>query len=148
MRAQEGSALAADLEGNCEQIKEKVEQIRGRSEMVVKEYQIRLQKKADELLSEAKLELNKEILAREVAVFAERSDISEELARLDSHLEQFLSSCVKDKHPGRKLEFIAQELLREANTIASKASDTEIARCVVEIKCYIDRLKEQVQNIE
>jgi uncharacterized protein (TIGR00255 family) len=148
MREQEGSALAADLKRHCEYIKEKVEQINQRSGVVVKEYHNRLQKKADELLSEAKLELDPETLAREVAVFAERSDISEELARLDSHLEQFLNSCLQEKYPGRKLEFIAQELLREANTVASKAADTEIARCIVEIKCHIDRLKEQVQNIE
>jgi uncharacterized protein (TIGR00255 family) len=83
-----------------------------------------------------------------VAIFAERADISEEVTRLDSHIEQFLDSCRRDESPGRKLEFIAQELLREANTVASKASDSEIARCVVEIKCYIDRLKEQVQNVE
>ena len=109
---------------------------------------LRLQRRVDELLSEAKLELDAETLAREVAIFAERSDISEEVTRLESHLEQFVSSCRQDECPGRKLEFIAQELLREANTIASKSADSEIARCVVEIKCYIDRLKEQVQNVE
>ncbi len=148
MREQEGTALAADLMGHCEHIREKIEQIRRQTGNVIREYHNRLQKRVDELLSEAKLKLDAETLAREVAIFAERADISEEIARLDSHLEQFLSSCRQDKYPGRKLEFITQELLREANTVASKAADAQIAHCVVEIKCYIDRLKEQVQNIE
>jgi len=92
--------------------------------------------------------LDEETLAREVAVFADRSDISEEIARLDSHLQQFVQCCQADDQVGRRLDFISQEMLREANTIASKASDTEIIRCVVDIKCRIDRIKEQVQNVE
>jgi len=83
-----------------------------------------------------------------VAVFADRSDISEEIARLDSHLEQFAEGCRTNAQAGRRLDFISQEMLREANTIASKASDSEITRCVVDIKCHVDRIKEQVQNIE
>ena len=101
----------------------------------------------DGLLAEAKLKLDEETIAREVAVFAERSDISEEIARLESHLQQFTQSCRADEQAGRKLDFITQEMLREANTIASKACNTEIVNCVVEIKCQIDRIKEQVQNI-
>ena len=84
----------------------------------------------------------------EVAVFAERADISEEIARLLSHIKQFQDSCDMQVQAGRKLDFIAQEMLREANTIASKSADVEIAHHVVDIKCSIDRLKEQVQNIE
>jgi uncharacterized protein (TIGR00255 family) len=148
MRQQEGAALAADLMEQCKHIREKIEQIRQQTGNVIREYHNRLQKRVDELLSEAKLKLDAETLAREVAIFAERADISEEIARLDSHLEQFVSSCRQDKYAGRKLEFITQELLREANTVASKAADAQIAHCVVEIKCYIDRLKEQVQNVE
>jgi len=83
-----------------------------------------------------------------VAVFAERSDISEEIARLDSHLQQFAESCQANGRAGRRLDFISQEMLREANTIASKASNIEITRWVVGIKCRIDRIKEQVQNVE
>jgi len=85
---------------------------------------------------------------REVAVFAERADISEEIQRLTTHLDSFEQSCRTGEHAGRKLDFITQEMLREANTIASKANDADIARHIVEIKGSIDRLKEQVQNVE
>jgi uncharacterized protein (TIGR00255 family) len=153
MRAAEGAALAADLSGHCEAIEQALEQIRARSAVVPQEYAKRLKKRVDELLADVKLELDEETLAREVAVFAERSDISEESARLESHLEQFAESCRggrtgSNEQVGRRLEFISQEMLREANTIASKACDSEVTRCVVDIKCRIDRIKEQVQNIE
>ena len=114
----------------------------------MQEYHKKLKKRVGELLAGAKLKLDEETLAREVAIFADRSDISEEIARLESHLQQFADSCESDGQAGRKLDFISQEMLREANTIASKASDTEIIRLVVEIKCRIDRIKEQVQNVE
>jgi uncharacterized protein (TIGR00255 family) len=153
MRAAEGAALAVDLDGNCRAIKQDLEQIRGRDGIVLQEYGQRLKKRVDEMLSEVEIHLDEETLAREIAIFAERSDISEEIARLESHLEQFAESCqtertAGDAQVGRRLEFISQEMLREANTIASKASDSEITRRVVDIKCRIDRIKEQVQNIE
>jgi uncharacterized protein (TIGR00255 family) len=148
MRAAEGTALEADLKQNCSSIKQDLERIRARSEVVLRRYAERLQKRVNELLAEAKLKLDEETLAREVAIFAERSDISEEIARLDSHLQQLLEGCETSDQAGRRLDFISQELLREANTIASKASDAEIAHYVVDIKCRIDRIKEQVQNVE
>jgi len=148
MRAAEGTALKADLMKYCSAIKEDIEKIRTRSNVVVKEYAKRLKKRANELLAEAKLKLDQETLAREVAIFADRSDISEEIARLDSHLQQFDEICRANDQAGRRLDFISQEMLREANTIASKASDVEITRCVLDIKCQVDRIKEQVQNVE
>lgn len=148
MRAAEGAALVADLDNHCKAIKQDLKQIRTRSDVVLRGYQKRLKKRVDELLADAKLKLDKETLAREVAIFAERSDISEEIARLDSHLQQFIESCESDTQAGRRLDFISQEMLREANTIASKAYNTEVISCVVDIKCRIDRIKEQVQNIE
>lgn len=148
MRAAEGAALANDLESHCEAIKQDLEQIRARSGTVLQEYRKKLRKRVDDLLANAKLKLDEETLAREVAIFAERSDISEEIARLDSHLQQFAQSCEANTQAGRRLDFISQEMLREANTIASKAYDTEVIRRVVDIKCRIDRIKEQVQNIE
>ncbi len=148
MRAAEGAALAADLDSHCKAIKQDLERIRTRSGVVLQEYQKKLKKRVDELLADAKLKLEEETLAREVAIFADRSDISEEIARLDSHLQQFAESCQANAQAGRRLDFISQEMLREANTIASKACDTEVIRCVVDIKCRIDRIKEQVQNIE
>jgi uncharacterized protein (TIGR00255 family) len=83
-----------------------------------------------------------------VSIYAERSDISEELSRLDGHLQQFAALMADTEPPGRKLEFIAQEMLREANTIGSKTGDSTIAREIIEIKSAVDRIKEQVQNAE
>jgi uncharacterized protein (TIGR00255 family) len=148
MRAAEGAALEADLKKHCSAIKQDIERICARSEVVLTRYAEKLKKRVNELLAGAKLKLDEETLAREVAIFAERSDISEEIARLESHLQQLLQGCQTNSQAGRKLDFISQEMLREANTIASKASDTEITKCVVEIKCRIDRIKEQVQNVE
>ena len=162
MRAAEGAALAADLDEHCKAIKGALEQIGGRSRVVPQECKQKLKKRMDELLAEGRLKIDEATLAREVAVLAERSDISEEIARLDSHLEQFAQSCEgaavgkkwqdvsrkANSQAGRRLDFISQEMLREANTIASKTSDIEIIRCVVDVKCRIDRIKEQVQNVE
>jgi len=148
MRAAEGSFLEADLKNHCAAIKQNLEQIHAQSAAILQQYAKRLKKRVDELLAEAKLKLDEETLAREVAILAERSDISEEIARLDSHLQRFTETCQTNNQSGRKLDFISQELLREANTIASKASDAEIIHYVVDIKCQIERIKEQVQNVE
>jgi uncharacterized protein (TIGR00255 family) len=101
-----------------------------------------------QLLAKAELAVSQPDLIKEVAVFAERADIAEEIQRLTSHLDAFEQSCRTGEHAGRKLDFITQEMLREANTIGSKANDAEIAKRIVEIKGAIDRLKEQVQNVE
>jgi len=153
MRAAEGKALVEDMEKHCSIIRDKLQLIRQRSETVLKEYARRLKKRADELLSSSNLQIDEQTVAREVAVFAERSDISEEIARLDSHIQQFTDTCrgkvsEAGEQAGRRLDFISQEMLREANTIASKAADAEIIHIIVDIKCFIDRIKEQVQNVE
>ena len=148
MRQAEGAELQADLLKNCQAVKESIGQICKRKDSVLQQYYDRLKTRVDELLSSAKLQLDPDTVAREVAVFAERSDISEEITRLGSHLKQFEENCQTDGQAGRRLDFLGQEMLREANTIGSKAANVEIAHCVVDIKCSIDRLKEQVQNIE
>jgi uncharacterized protein (TIGR00255 family) len=148
MRAAEGDFLETDLKNRCTAIEQDLEQIRTRSTVVLQEYADKLRRRVDKLLARAELKLDEETLAREVAIFADRSDISEEIARLDSHMQQFAQCCQANDQAGRRLDFISQEMLREANTIASKASDIEITRSVVDIKCQIDRIKEQVQNIE
>ena len=148
MRATEGGYLETDIKKCCTAIEDDLEQIRGRSSIVMQEYAEKLEKRVNELLARAELKIDEGILAREVAIFADRSDISEEVSRLDSHLQQFEQCCNGVDLVGRRLDFISQEMLREANTIASKASDTETTRYVVNIKCQIDRIKEQVQNIE
>jgi len=148
MREVEGKFLEADLMGNCDAMAQELEVIRGRSGSVVGEYAKRLRRRVDELLAEAKLKLDEETLAREVAILADRSDISEEITRLDAHVQQFRQICRMEGQAGRRLDFLSQEMLREANTMASKAADAQIARSVVDIKCLIERLKEQIQNVE
>jgi uncharacterized protein (TIGR00255 family) len=156
MRATEGAALAADLRQNCKSIKTSLERIRRQSITGPSQYAEKLKKRVDEMLAAANLKLDDDTIAREVAVFADRADISEEIARLDSHLAQFNSALsgkqqagsTSSPQAGRKLDFICQEMLREANTIGSKAADADIVYQVVEIKCRIDRIKEQVQNVE
>ena len=115
---------------------------------VLEDYHERLKKRVEKLTASARLTLDAQDLAREVALFAERSDIAEELSRLGSHLTQFRAALNGEEQPGRKLDFIAQEMLREANTIGAKANDAAIAQAVVETKTAIDRIKEQVQNLE
>jgi len=107
-----------------------------------------LLQRANELIGDGRLQLELADIKREVALFAERCDINEEITRLSSHLDQFEKLCESDEQAGRKLDFLAQEMLREANTIASKANDAAVAHHIVEIKGAIDRLKEQVQNVE
>jgi len=157
MRAGEGAALGLDLEKHCKAMRDALEQIRVRNSEVLRDYQRRLKQRVDELLSDVDVKLDEATLAREVAVYAERSDISEEVARLDYHIEQFAEACGGGSEVGRsgqlnqvgrRLEFISQEMLREANTMASKASTSDVAALVIDIKCRIDRLKEQVQNVE
>jgi len=148
MRAQEGAALADDLNQQCSQIGGLLEDIKTRKKVVVQEYRDRLAARVKDLLQSVRLELDSDVLAREVALFADRSDIGEEIIRLGSHIEQLIASCKHGENTGRKLDFISQEMLREANTIASKASDAKICLDVVQIKSCIERIKEQVQNIE
>jgi uncharacterized protein (TIGR00255 family) len=148
MRSAEGAALLADLEQHCRAIKSNLERIQLHSAAGPQQYADKLKKRVDELLAAAKLKLNDETVAREVAIFADRADISEEVARLDSHLVQFAKALRGNQQAGRKLDFICQEMLREANTIGSKACDAGIVHMVVDIKCRIDRIKEQVQNVE
>lgn len=148
MRREEGKALAADLARHCDLIQEQLAAVRARAPLVVDEFRKRLHSRVQELIHESGVKLAEEHLVREVGVYAERSDVAEEIARLSSHLEQFRECFTMREPAGRKMDFIAQEMLREANTIGSKASDAAIARHIIEIKGAIDRIKEQVQNVE
>ncbi len=153
MREHEGRALAADLEGNLAAMVAVRAEIAKRAPDTIQEHHARLRTRVAELLASAQLKVNEEQLLREVALYADRCDISEELSRLEGHVAQFRAimnakSVPSDGGAGRKLDFLAQEMLREANTIGSKAADGAIARGVVELKTRIDRIKEQVQNAE
>jgi len=148
MRTREGAALMTDLLKHTKLIATHLGQIQARAPHVIDDYHRRLTQRVNMLLSKAELQVGQADLLKEIAVFSERADISEEIQRLTSHLESFEHACQSGEHAGRKLDFIAQEMLREANTIASKANDAGIAGHIVEIKGAIDRLKEQVQNVE
>jgi uncharacterized protein (TIGR00255 family) len=148
MRRAEGRALEDDLLARCGEIEAGLKIVGDRSPLVVQDYQKRLAARVKELTDAGQVSIDEEYLAREVAVFAERCDIAEEVSRLRGHLDQFRCAVDSAEAGGRKLEFIAQEMLREANTIASKANDSEIARAVVDIKTAVDRIKEQAQNVE
>jgi len=148
MRRREGEGLFNELMRHIRLISDNLKEIQKRAPLVVEDYHRRLTLRINQLLNAAELKVNEADVIKEVAVFAERADIAEEIQRLNSHLEAFEQACQSSEHAGRKLDFIAQEMLREANTIGSKANDAQIARHIVEIKGAIDRLKEQVQNVE
>lgn len=150
MRSNEGLTIAEDFGKQRHTIQELLNGIGARAPEVVEAYHQRLRTRIDELIARAKLQIDEKDLIREVAIFAERADISEEVSRMNAHLEQFDQIIRSDDTDpaGRTLDFLAQELLREANTIASKSNDAQISRFIVEIKGAIDRIKEQVQNVE
>ena len=147
MRAQEGAALEADLRKQAGQIERARAQIAKRAPQAVKRHQKSLQKRIDELLGPERTVAAPE-LARELAVIADRLDVTEELTRLESHAEQLERLLDQGGAIGRKLDFLVQEFHREANTIGSKSNDAGIAHLVVDLKTAIERLREQVQNIE
>lgn len=148
MRRDEGRTIRDDLSAGCRSIRERMEKIRERGPAVIEEYHERLRSRVAMLMEKGGYELDAQGLMREVAIYAERCDVSEEVSRLASHLDQFAELCARGDRVGRTLDFLTQELLREANTIGSKTNDMVIARCVVEMKSLVDRLKEQVQNVE
>jgi uncharacterized protein (TIGR00255 family) len=146
MRLKEGEALAADLLARREQIARWVEEINQRTPQMVQEYQQKLEARLEQLLGST--ELDPARLAQEVALLADRCDITEELVRLASHFHQF-DETLKLKEPvGRKLDFLMQEMNREVNTIGSKANDAAIATLVIQIKAEMEKMREQVQNVE
>jgi len=148
MRADEGAAMGRDLHANCQAIDADLEQIGQRAPLVVDAYRKRLLERLNKLLEEFGLEIQAADIVREVGLFTDRSDISEEIVRLRSHLQQFDAIARTEQNNGRKLDFLIQEMLRETNTIGSKANDSEIARHVVEIKTAIERMREMIQNVE
>ncbi len=148
MRTDEGRAMAADLAANCRTIAAGLNEIERRAPLMVDAYRTRLEERMKKILAEFQVELNAGDLIREVSLMADRGDISEEIVRLKSHLDQFDQIMALPESSGRKLEFLTQEMFREANTIGSKANDVEIAKQVIEIKTAIERIREMIQNIE
>ncbi|MEX0876518.1 MAG: YicC/YloC family endoribonuclease [Phycisphaerales bacterium] len=150
MRTREGVALNDDLAGHLDFIAERLAQITDFAPRVIADYEKRLKSRMDTLISGAGAEIDQGDLIREIAVYAEKTDIAEEISRLSEHLVHFKDMLGDDsgRPIGRTMDFLAQELLREANTIASKSPDAQMSRLIVEIKGAIDRIKEQVQNVE
>lgn len=150
MRTSEGQTLREDLLRQRDLIADRLAQVRERAPGVVVEYENRLRSRIDAMIQQANLRVEPADLIREIAVYAERTDIAEEISRLTGHIEQFaeLLSDTSQRPVGRTLDFLTQEMLREANTMASKSPDSGISRAIVEIKGAIDRIKEQVQNVE
>jgi uncharacterized protein (TIGR00255 family) len=146
MRQQEGQGLAIDLRNRCESIRDLLEEVKTRAPLVLTEYRERLDRRLRSLTQG--MDLDPSRLDQEVVLFAERSDIAEETVRIASHLGQLEEMMDASEPVGRKLEFLVQEIHREANTISSKASDGSISQTVVEIKGELERIREQIQNVE
>jgi uncharacterized protein (TIGR00255 family) len=148
MRADEGKAMATDLRANCQSIGQDLAEVERRAPLVATSYRTRLVERLQTTLAEYQVSLDPADLIKEVSIFAERCDISEEIVRLKSHLVQFDAIMELAESSGRKLEFLTQEMFREANTIGSKANDVQISRFVIDIKSAIERVREMIQNVE
>jgi uncharacterized protein (TIGR00255 family) len=146
MRAREGESLLVDFIRRSEVLHRHVETIASRASHVPANYREQLMKRLRDAGLE--LDLNDERVLREVALFADRCDVSEEITRLRSHFEQFTALLKSEGEIGRKAEFILQEIGREVNTIGSKANDVIIARSVIELKNELERVREQMANVE
>jgi len=146
MRKEEGLAIEIDFIERLSQLETLSSEVESRTPLVVVDVRDRLQKRIEELLGQG--ELDESRLAQEVAILAEKSDITEEVIRFKSHIQQFRALIKASGPRGRQLEFLLQEMHREINTIGSKANDVEIAQKVIQLKTELERLREQVQNVE
>jgi uncharacterized protein (TIGR00255 family) len=147
MRNTEGSFLANDLLERLSQLETQVTEIKAHTPQVVADYAAKLKNRIAELL-QGGIPLDEARLATEIALYADRCSIEEELTRLTSHFRQFADLLKSDEPVGRKLDFLIQEMNREVNTIGSKANDAEIAVKVIDMKAELEKMREQVQNIE
>jgi len=151
MRGSEGEALAAEMHARLDEIERQVPVIEAVADDLIESYRARLQRRISELLARDGLEiveLDQGRLAQEVAYLADRSDISEELARLRSHVKQFREIIDSEGDTGKRLDFLLQEFNREANTVLSKSTDMAIKEAALAIKAEVEKLREQVQNVE
>jgi len=147
MRREEGINIWTDISSRLQQVEAISKEISSGAAAVVEEYRERLKQRIDSILPQ-ETELDEQRLLTEIAVFADRADISEELTRMHSHIQQFGSLAEKGSNVGRRLDFLLQEMFREITTIGSKARDAQISHAVVEVKGLLEKMREQVQNIE
>lgn len=150
MRQVEGGLLAAELSSRLDEIENRLEPIESEAENVGEEYRLRLTKRIGEMLAkaDAQMELDQGRLAQEIAYLVDRADISEEIARLKTHIEHFRNIMAEEKEVGKRLDFLTQELNREANTITSKTNNMTVKEHALQIKSEIEKIREQVQNVE
>lgn len=148
MREREGRALLVELRTRVERIRGLAEDLRAMGPDLLREQRERTRRRLDALLDGTQVELNRERLEQELAILADKSDCTEELVRLESHLSQAESFLASDDPTGRKLDFLMQEMAREANTIGAKAQHASLSSLVIELKAEIEKLREQVQNVE
>ncbi|MCU0240404.1 MAG: YicC family protein [Pyrinomonadaceae bacterium] len=150
MRQNEGDILQKELEFRLNEISKRLPSIENEADSVSEEYRSRLTKRISELLakSDSQIEIDQARLAQEVAFLSDRCDISEEIQRLKSHIEQFTAIMNDEKDVGKRLDFLTQEFNREANTIASKTNNLIIKENALAIKSEIEKIREQVQNVE
>ncbi len=148
MRAREGVAMLENLRENLALLRQFLRAVEQLAPQVIESYAQRVKERISQMLRKYDIDAQPADVIREVGLFAERADVAEEVVRLRSHLQQFNDTIAEKESNGRKLDFLIQEMLREANTIGSKASDAAIANCVVEMKTAIERMRELVQNIE
>ncbi|MCR4944302.1 MAG: YicC family protein, partial [Clostridium sp.] len=146
MRMVEGEKLREDIFAKLSNIENDVREIEGYANEVPKNYKIKLEERIKELTQD--FEVNEERIAQEVAIFADKVAVDEEITRLYSHLDQMRKTLCLDESIGRKLDFIIQEMNRETNTIGSKCNDMNMTNLVIDIKNLIEKIREQVQNIE
>ena len=146
MREIEGEALKNDLLAKIDSVEEMLAKVESEAPRTAAAYQERLYSKLREMLAES--DIDQQRILTEAAIFAEKIAIDEETVRLHSHLKQFKEFLESEEPVGRKLDFLVQEINREINTIGSKAQDLSITKCVVDMKAEVEKIREQIQNIE
>ena len=147
MRNEEGKKLAEDVIMRCNLLKNYIDEIEKYSYNVVIDYKEKLNNRISEILEDSSL-IDENRLAQEVAIYADKSSITEEIVRFNSHIDQLKNTVIKNDSIGRKIDFLIQEMNRETNTIGSKSSNLNITNLVVEIKSELEKIREQIQNIE
>lgn len=147
MRIEEGIALKRDIELQLQSMEKMIVEIEKRAPLVVEEYRDKLKEKIKDIINN-EFDLDEDRLNNEIVFFADKSDINEEIVRFKSHIKQFFMSLESKESVGRKLDFLIQEMNREINTIGSKANDLTITKYVVDIKSELEKVREQIQNIE
>ena len=148
MRQREGHNLKVDLKQRLAFLREKLAFLLSRQDLAAKAYEERLRQRMEKILEQMNFEVDEGRILEEVALFSEKTDYTEEVVRFASHLDQFDAMLESEEPIGRKLDFLLQEINREASTTASKASDAEVIDTVIQIKTELEKIREQVQNIE